>query len=248
MQHFITALQHISPEIILAIEVAMCALLILILVRLQGVLGLYLFGTIGIIASNILVLKLTKFSFYDWPVGLGTGVFCMVLICNDIINEYYGKVAALKGVMAGFLGYLTFTVLMIIGLGFTPATQSSGIQQSFNAVFIPAPAILVSSLAAYLVSQSSDVFIFRFLRWITQGKWLWLRTIGSTALSSFIDNLIFSLLVWHYFADQPKSLVEVWRSYVLGFYGLRLALSIAATPLIYWAKWCIPKGHDKALS
>jgi uncharacterized integral membrane protein (TIGR00697 family) len=248
MQTFITALQHISPEILLGIETALCAVLILILVRIQGLLGLYLFATIGVIASNILVLKLTNFSFYDWPVALGTGVFCMVLICNDIINEYYGKAAALKGVMAGFLGYLAFTVIMIIGLGFTPAAQSNEMQKCFNIVFIPAPAILISSLTAYLISQSADVFIFRFFRWITQGKWLWLRAIGSTAISSFLDNLIFSMLVWHYFSDHPKLFMEVWRSYVLAFYGLRVVLSIAATPLIYRAKWCIPKGHDKALS
>ena len=248
MNTFITALQHIPPEILLVIEVVLCAVLILTLVRLQGLLGLYLFVAIGVIASNILVLKLTKFSFYDWPVALGTGVFCMVLICNDIINEYYGKAAALKAVMAGFLGYLAFTIIMIIGLGFKPVGQSNDIQQSFNAVFIPAPTILVASLAAYLVSQGADVFIFRFFRWITKGKWLWLRTMGSTAISSFLDNLIFSMLVWHYFADHPKSFHEVWHSYVLAFYGLRLALSMAATPLIYWAKWCIPKGHDKSLS
>ena len=248
MQHFITALQHISPEIMLGIELSLCALLVLLLVRLQGLLGLYLFVVIGVIVSNILVLKLTLFSFYSWPIALGTGVFCVVLICNDIINEYYGKAAALKGVMAGFLGYLVFTVLMIVGLGFTPAPESSGIQQSFNAVFIPAPAILIASLVAYGISQSADVFIFRFLRWITKGKWLWFRTIGSTTISSFLDNLLFSMLVWHYFADHPKPFMEVWRSYVLAFYGLRVILSIAATPLIYWAKWCIPKGDDKTLS
>jgi len=54
----------------------------------------------------------------------------------------------------------------------------------------------VSSFLAYLVGEFANSFVLAKLKIITKGRWLWLRTIGSTLVGQGLDSLIFITLAF----------------------------------------------------
>ena len=62
---------------------------ILIFLKFFGEVGLYVYTSIAVIAANIQVLKIVKFSFFAEPIALGTILFASIFLCTDILAEYY---------------------------------------------------------------------------------------------------------------------------------------------------------------
>jgi uncharacterized integral membrane protein (TIGR00697 family) len=219
-----------------------CGIAQLFLFRIMGLSGLYLYTAVGVIAANLQALKAVYFPFYSEPIALGTEIFTSLFLCSDLINEHYGKKAALKSIWIGFSAYFLMTVFMIFTLGYTPLPASFPVgsfrlaHEHIHALFLPAPAIFISSMAAYFVSQYSDVWIYRFFYTLTQGKILWLRAIGSTLISLFIDNFIFSILAWKFLSPNPCETSTLLGTYVIGVYLFRLGVSILNTPFLYVTK------------
>lgn len=217
-----------------------CVSAILILMRVLGALGLYLFIGVATISANIQVLKTAHFWGFDDPIALGTIVFSCTYLTTDILNEYYGPKAAQKGVWFGFFSMILMTLFMVITLTFKNAGTPE-IQQAMEVLFHPTPALLISSLVAYFISQYNDIWIFSFIRKLTNNRHLWLRTTLSTVVSAFIDNVIFSVLAFMVFAPTPKQWSTVLVSYILGTYGFRVLGALISTPVIYLARYTKPK-------
>lgn len=238
------------PEVIWVATLVFCFLAILILLRWFGPGGLYVYIAVAIVGANIQVLKAVKFGIYSEPVALGTILFSTTYLCTDILNEYYSARQARKGVMLGFAASLLFTCFMLFGLGFQPidvngvgrdwawAAENHG---HMKALFIPAPAILLAGMTAYLCSQFHDIWIYNFLKKLTGGKFLWLRNNGSTLLSALIDNAIFSIMAWKILAEEALPWKVIIFTFILGTYGLRIAVALLDTPLIYLARFFLPE-------
>ena len=62
---------------------------------------------------------------------------------------------------------------------------------AFESVLGSSTAIVAASLSAYLVSQNWDVFVFHWIRDATDGDYLWVRNIASTATSQLLDTVVF---------------------------------------------------------
>ncbi|MHA1539759.1 MAG: queuosine precursor transporter [Alphaproteobacteria bacterium] len=222
---------------------------VLIMLRLFGEVGLYLFVVIGIIAANLLVLKIVKFPFYTHPVALGTELFAITYLCTDILSEYFSKEHAKKAVWLGFSSFFVMTILMMIGMGYAPVSlEMAGAEMGWavenhdhiKALFLPAPAIFIASMAAYLTSQFHDIWCFKKISQLTNGRYLWLRNNVSTAISALIDNIIFSTLAWVVLSPNPVETKTLIFTYILGTYLLRLAISVLDTPFIYLARFALP--------
>jgi len=217
---------------------------ILFLHRFFGPTGLYAYMVVAIIGGNLHVLKLTQFSVFPDPVALGTILFSTTFLCTDILSEYHGAAAARRGVLLGFVGLILFNVFLFAALAFRPLDPAEGglgvaagkMQASMETVFLPAPGILVASLAAYLVSQFNDIWIFNRLRAATKGRYLWLRNNLSTWISALIDNAVFSVLAFVVFAMDPVPWKPLLFTYILGTYGLRVVVAVLDSPIVYLAK------------
>ncbi len=245
----ITALNAGTPEFVWLLMLVVCFATILIMLRLFGEVGLQVYVVVAIIGANIQVLKAVKFAVYSEPVALGTILFASTYLCTDIIIEHYGRAAAQKTVLLGFAAYLFSTVIMMLTLGFPPLTvEQAGESMSWAlplhdhmaALFTPAPAFFAAGMTAYLASQFHDIWLYNLLRRVTGGRWLWLRNNASTAVSSLIDNTIFSILAWIVFAADPLPLSTVIFTFILGTYWLRLLVAAMDTPIIYLARLVRP--------
>lgn len=251
VEKMIDFLQTLPPELIGIFTFCFCACLILGAFRFFGAAGLYLYSAVALLAANIQVLKAVQFSFMPKPVALGTVVFASTFVAADLLTEYYGKKAALKGVWIGFYACLMMMGLMYLTLGMKPlplSLETLRFVQSHYAIetlFTPAPAILAASLISYLISQGSDILIYALIKGRTGNRALWLRTNLSTLISAFLDTTIFSVLAWVVFSPHPVDGSTLFYTYILGTYLMRALVSLFNTPLMYVVRLLKPREEEK---
>ena len=249
LPRMLESLQRLPPEFIWPLMLIWSFAFLIILHRLFGQGGVYVYIVVAILGANIQVLKTVKFSVYPSPVALGTILFSSTYLATDILVERYGAAAARRGVILGFLSYIFFTGAMLLTLAYAPLTPEQAgesmagalpFHHHIEALFLPSPALLVAGMAAYLVSQFNDVWIFQRVRRATGGRFLWLRSNVSTGVAALIDNTVFSVLAWIVLAPQPLPFRTVLITYILGTYWLRLAISVLDTPFLYLARRWAP--------
>tara|TARA_R100000027_G_scaffold42073_3_gene31412 strand:+ start:4540 stop:5304 length:765 start_codon:yes stop_codon:yes gene_type:complete len=244
VRELLEQLQALPPEFIWISLLLTAFAVILALHRWFGPAGLYVYMAVAIIGGNLHVLKLTQFSVFPDPVALGTILFSTTFLCTDILTEYHGAAAARKGVILGFVGLVLFDLFLFAAIAFRPLDPSEGelgasaaaMQNHLEAIFLPAPGILIASLAAYLISQFNDIWVFSRLRTVTKGKHLWLRNNLSTWFSALVDSIVFSVLAFVVFAPEPVSWKPLIFTYILGTYGLRVLVAVLDSPVVYLAR------------
>jgi uncharacterized integral membrane protein (TIGR00697 family) len=243
MIEFIILLQQLSPLSMFVLQFLLSISMIFILMKFFGKDGLYLYVIVGIIASNIQVLKAVKLPYFDSPVPLGDVMFTSLFLVGDIITEYYGRQAAQKSIWLGFASSAMFAAIMILAVGIKPLyySDTSDIlfiksHHAMSLLFTPSVSILSASLIAYFVSLWFDVRLFSLIKTITRGKWLWLRSIVSSSLGIIIDTCIFSAFAWVIFATNPLPLESVIDSYMINAIKIRLFLTILNVPVFYFIK------------
>ncbi|MFT3675471.1 MAG: queuosine precursor transporter [Chitinophagaceae bacterium] len=215
--------------------------------------------TLGIPPLNLHILG------NDLSFNLTAGVLLwpVVFIMTDIINEYYG----MKGVR--FLSWLTagliaFAFLIFFGaMSLTPADffitskQGSGVpdmSKAYNSVLGQGSFIIVGSLAAFILSQLIDVFVFHRIKKVTGEKRIWLRATGSTLISQFIDSFVV-LFIAFYIGSRVNNTGNdlVWPFKLFLAVGIvnyiyKFLVAILLTPVIYLIHGWIEKylGHELA--
>src|SRR4029453_7060261 len=58
------------------------------------------------------------------------------------------------------------------------------------------PRILMASFVAYLIGEFANAFVLAKLKIATHGRWLWMRTIGSTVVGQALDSVVFVTLAF----------------------------------------------------
>jgi len=167
--------------------------------------------------------------------------YALTFFASDCYAELYGRRAATIVVNVGFamnfvLLALVWSTILAPGL---PGQQVD--PAAFRAVLGASTAIVVASLAAYVVSQNLDVYLFHALGDATGGDRLWLRNIGSTATSQLVDTTIF--IGVGFVLLQGLSLPAA-LSLVVGQYLLKLAIALVDTPFVY-AVVAFARGRER---
>jgi uncharacterized integral membrane protein (TIGR00697 family) len=80
------------------------------------------------------------------------------------------------------------------------------------------------------VGEFANAFVLAKLKVATGGRWLWLRTIGSTVVGQGLDSVVFVALA---FAGVVPA--GVLAGMVGGQWAIKVAYEAAATPLTYAA-------------
>ncbi len=197
-----------------------------------------LFVTILIVSNLASSAKIV-----DWGISLigiplafdaGTILFPVSYIFGDVLTEVYGFKRSRRVIWTGFacLG-LTSAILWLVRVMPGEATwQHQTGQEAFNAVLggISTGGIVVASLLAYLAGELMNSIVLARLKVITQGRWLWLRTISSTLVGEAVDSLLF-IAVATLAGVFPWSLF--W-TLTLTNYIFKCSIEILMTPVTYW--------------
>ena len=161
----------------------------------------------------------------------GTGVlfFPLSYLFGDILTEVYGYARSRKVIWAGF-GALIFASLMSYVVTTLPAakTMSPESQAAVNLIFGQTWRIVAASLIAFWAGEFVNSFVLAKMKIMTAGKYLWMRTIGSTFAGEAVDSLIF----------YPIAFLGTWSteqvvSVMIGNYFLKVFWEVIATPVTY---------------
>ena len=208
------------------------------------IIGVKLFSlekSIGLAPADIRLFG-NSFSF---NLTAGVLLWPVVFIMTDIINEYYGP----KGVrLLSFLAIIlvAYSFLMFTGAirlypaDFWAKDYFNGVSDSnkaFAGIFGQSQAIIIASLAAFLVAQLLDVFIFHKIKKVTGERNIWLRATGSTLVSQLIDSFIV-LFIAFYVVPKLMGQSRAWSfsqvmATCVGNYLYKFFVAIILTPVIY---------------
>lgn len=215
--------------------------------------GRVLFWLTGGFITCLLIANLTgsKFFFLDlFSIGsftfvshsVGMIAFPVVFLLTDLVNEYYGPketrrmtwLAAGMSLLASGLVYLARVI---------PVDSNSPIpQQAFDTVFGQSNRLLIASLAAFLLGQVCDIWLFGRIKRLTGGRFVWLRATGSTVVSQALDSFVVTLILfWGTVRAEDGevwSLAQILKIGATG-YVLKFLLALALTPLLYLGRWFV---------
>ncbi len=246
----VSALNALPPDAVWVMMVIAAFGSVLGMLAAFGRAGVTVFVAVAVLAANLQVLKVVPFVLLPGPVAEGTVVFAATFLATDILTEHYGAAAAREAVWLGFAAHLLMTVLMLLALGYRPLdAEAAGeglawalpFHDHLAALFTPAPALFAAGMTSYLASQLLDIRLFLAIRAVTGARALWLRNTASTAASALIDNTLFSTLAFVVFADTPVGWGELWRTYILGTWLVRVGLAVLDTPAMYLAGRLLPE-------
>lgn len=156
----------------------------------------------------------------------GVIAYPITFLMTDIVNEVWGKSVAQRFVAIGFLANLLMVGLFAIGVWLPPA-PIWGSQAAFQDVLGSVPRMVLASMAAYIASQTWDVWISDYIkRKMRLG--LWFRNNVSTITSQIIDSAVF--LTIGFAGVMPwEDLIVMFVTYVVA----KFIIAVIDTPFAY---------------
>lgn len=144
-----------------------------------------------LIASNIIAIKLV--SIFGLVLPAAILIFPLSYIFGDVLTEVYGYRQARWVIWLGF--FCNLIVVVAIWLGqILPAASFWDGQAAYERILGYTPRLLGASFLAYLVGEFANSFVLAKMKMATHGRWLWVRTIGSTLVGQCLDSIVFMTL------------------------------------------------------
>ena len=179
----------------------------------------------ALLTANIIAVKLIQIGPLILPAGVV--IFPVSYILGDVLTEVYGFRWARRAIWLGFFGNL-IAVAAIWLAGLLPAPVFWQGQAAYDAILGFTPRLLLASFVAYLFGEFANSTVLAKMKVWTQGRHLWLRTIGSTVIGQGLDSIIFILLAFGGLMAPPEMLTAVVSQWVF-----KSAYEALATPLTY---------------
>ena len=162
--------------------------------------------------------------------GAGILFFPISYFFGDILTEVYGYAHDRRAVWCGF-GALLFAAIMstvVLALKPAPGEYNANLQTGLEAVFGNTWRIVLGSMLAFWAGSLLNAFVLAKMKIWTRGRFLWARTIGSTAVGEAVDSSLFYMIAF-YGIWPTEQVVHV----AMAQYLLKTSWEIVATPLTY---------------
>lgn len=177
-----------------------------------------------IVTAQILANK--QVAFLGFSVPAAVIAYATSFLLTDILCEFHGKDKAKQAVWSGFLVSILLVISLQVAFAWPGIYGTEGVLET---ALSNTWRIVAASLAAYVVSQNWDVWVFHKLKEKTGKKYLWLRNIASTTSSQFLDTIIFiSIAFFGLFPILPL---------IIGQYVIKLVIAAMDTPFLYSIRW-----------
>ncbi len=196
-----------------------------------------LFVTV-LIVSNIA----SSAKIVDWGMNIfglplafdaGTLLFPISYIFGDVLTEVYGYRRSRRVIWAGFfaLALTAGTFALVRAMPGEATWQTYAGDAAYEAILggMSAGGIVLASLAAYWSGEFLNSFVLAKLKVATAGRWLWMRTIGSTLAGQAVDTAVF-ILVATLAGVFPWTL---FATLVVSNYLFKVGIEALMTPFTY---------------
>lgn len=190
----------------------------------------------------------------DWHVSIfgiplafdgGTILFPLSYVLGDVLTEVYGFRKARRVIWTGF-AMLALTSLVFFAIQRLPGEatwQSYAGQAAYDAILggVSSGGIMLASLTAYLAGSFSNSVILARLKVATHGRYLWMRTIGSTLVGEGVDTLIFVTIA----TLAGVFSWEIFVTLLLTNYIFKVLFEAVLTPVTYRVVNRLKKVEDE---
>ena len=211
--------------------------------------------TLGVVFGvSLAIANVTaaKLAWFDLPVVGGVAVpagfiaIGVAFLCSDLMAEFYGPEYAHDVVNATVVSLGVAYVLLYAAIALPPAPFYGG-QGAFASVLGSGATIVLASILTTVVSQHVDVSVFHDIRDMTGAGRKWARNLGSTAVSQFVDTVLFIglgfVLLPMAFGGNPQALGAA-ASLVVGQYIVKLVVAVLDTPVFYVATAVLERRRE----
>jgi len=147
----------------------------------------------SLLTANIIAVKLVDFRWAILPAAII--VFPISYIVGDVLTEVYGYAVARRVIWLGFLANLILVVFVYLGQLLPAASFWDG-QPAYERILGFTGRLLGASFIAYLLGEFTNSYVLAKLKVRTHGRWLFVRTIGSTLVGQLVDSTVFITLAF----------------------------------------------------
>jgi len=186
-----------------------------------------------LVCSNL--IGPAKIAQLDLPVlgvvtfGAGVLFFPISYVFGDILTEVYGYARSRRVIWAGFsaLAFASFMAWAVVALPPAPFWKN---QEAYEVAFGQAWRIAAASMFAYFCGEFVNSFVLAKMKILTNGRWLWTRTIGSTIFGEAVDSALFYPLAFYGSGIIPDDkLPYVMLAQFVG----KVSVEVVFTPVTY---------------
>src|SRR5215213_2794878 len=162
-----------------------------------------------------------------------TVLFPISYIFGDILTEVYGYKQSRRVIWTGF-GCLALSAVIFWIVRIMPGEatwQSYAGDEAYNAILgsMSTGGIVLASLAGFWTGEFTNSFILAKMKVLTEGRWLWMRTLGSTIFGELVDTVMF-VVVASAFGVFPWSL---FITLTVTNYLFKCGVEALMTPITY---------------
>ncbi len=175
--------------------------------------------------SNTVAVKLVQIGPFVFAGAIF--IFPISYIFGDILTEVYGYKASRKIIWSGFaaLVLMTFCYYFVQILPSPVFWQNQG---AYELILGTVPRIVLGSIIAYFVGEFSNSYVLSRMKIWSNGRRLWMRTIGSTIVGEGVDSVIFGIIAFA--GTIPFSGLT---TLILSGYLAKVAYEVVLTPVTY---------------
>jgi uncharacterized integral membrane protein (TIGR00697 family) len=178
-----------------------------------------------LLISNVASTKIVDLGWFTFDGG--TLLFPLSYIFGDILTEVYGYQRSRKVIWLGFLSAAVMSLTVAV-VGALPPARDWAHQQAYEQILGLTPRIVLASLVAYWAGEFSNSFVLAKLKLVTNGRWLWTRTIGSTLVGEGADTALFVTIAFTGTLEPGMLLAVAVSNYVF-----KCGVEVLFTPITY---------------
>ena len=193
------------------------------------------------LVSNIMAVKIISiFGLIYFDAGTITFPFAYML--GDVLTEIWGYRVSKRVIYLSLLCNIILVVCTNIGIILPSPDYLDETARAYNHIFAYVPRIVVGSLVGFLLGELSNAYLMEKIKGWTQGKYMWLRTIGSSMVGYIFDSVPFVVIA--FYGTVP---IEDLLKMILLQYVLKLIIeAFAGTPLAYMVVAWLKKHYKKS--
>ena len=165
----------------------------------------------------------------DQPFGAGILFFPISYVIGDVLTEVYGYARGRRVIWAGTVAVLFMALMSWIVVALPPAPGWIN-QAAYETVFGQVPRIVLASVCAFWAGEFVNSYVLARMKLMTEGRYLWSRTIGSTIAGEGVDSVIFYPLA---FWGAPGFTHALVVQLIFVQWALKVAWEVILTPVTY---------------
>lgn len=189
-----------------------------------------------LLVSNIIASKIGAFG--PWFMPVGVIIFPISYVLGDVLTEVYGYAVMRRVIWTGFLCNLLAVIAYTVSRAI-PAAPFYEAQASFDLIFGSTPRLLIASFVAYLIGSFMNAYVLARMKVSTNGKFLWMRTIGSTIVGEGLDSFVFIAIAFYgIFTPEQIGMIALTQ------WIFKSAFEAVMTPFTYIVVGALKKAEN----